>query len=80
MNSPTFNTIAAILEQDFRVPAARLQPDVALTELGLDALSQLELVLAVEDAFRLRFPSAFLDPRDGTITLHRLCELVEKSG
>ena len=31
-------------------------------------------------AFRLRFPSAFLDPRDGTITLHRLCELVEKSG
>ena len=80
MNSPTFNTIAAILEQDFHVPAARLQPDVALTELGLDALSQLELVFAVEDAFRLRIPGAVLGPDHGTITLHRLCELVEKSG
>ncbi|MGJ7509332.1 acyl carrier protein [Variovorax sp. GT1P44] len=77
MSSPTFNTIATILENDFRLPRDVLQPNVALAQLGLKPLDQLELVFAVEDAFRLRIPGATLDPRQGAITLQRLCELIE---
>ncbi|MDM0075333.1 phosphopantetheine-binding protein [Variovorax sp. J2P1-59] len=77
MNSPTFNTIATILENDFNLPRDALRPSVALDQLGLQPLDQLELVFAVEDAFRLRIPGAMLDPRHGCITLQRLCEVVE---
>lgn len=77
MSSPTFNTIATILENDFRLPREVLRPDVALAHLGLKPLDQLELVFAVEDAFRLRIPGAILDPRQGSITLRRLCQLIE---
>jgi acyl carrier protein len=77
MSSPTFNTIATILQNDFRLPRDVLQPDVALAQLGLKPLDQLELVFAVEDAFRLRIPGAMLDPRQGSITLQRLCEVIE---
>ncbi|MDM0107463.1 phosphopantetheine-binding protein [Variovorax sp. J22R24] len=77
VNSPTFNTIATILETDFHLPRDALRPNVALDQLGLQPLEQLELVFAVEDAFRLRIPGAMLDPRRGCITLQQLCEVVE---
>lgn len=77
MNTPTFNTIAAILEKDFRIPSANVHPEASLGELGLDSLALMEFVFAVEDSFRLRIPEDRLDPREAGITLQRLCEVID---
>ena len=75
--SPTFNTIADILQRDFKVEAAAIQPATTLTGLGLDSLALMEFVFAVEDAFHLRIPEERLDPREAGITLQRLCEVID---
>ena len=36
MNTPTFNTIAGILEKDFRLARERIASERTLVELGLD--------------------------------------------
>jgi len=76
LTSPTFNSIAAILEADFRVERSAISPATALSDLGLDSLALMEFVFAVEDAFHLRIPEDRLDPREAGITLQRLCEVI----
>lgn len=77
MNTPTFNTIAGILEKDFRMSRADIHPEASLGELGLDSLALMEFVFAVEDSFRLRIPEDRLDPREAGITLQKLCEVID---
>lgn len=77
MNTPTFNTIAGILEKDFRMAPERIGPERTLVELGLDSLALMEFVFAVEDAFRLRIPEDRLDPRAAGLTLGHLCEVID---
>ncbi len=77
MNTPTFNTIASILEKDFRIVRTDIHPEASLGELGLDSLALMEFVFAVEDSFRLRIPEDRLDPREAGITLRRLCEVID---
>ena len=77
MNPPTFNTIAQILEQDFRLTRGHIAPERTLVDLGLDALSLMEFVFAVEDAFRLRIPEDRLDPRAAGLTLAHLCDVID---
>lgn len=77
MNTPTFNTIAGILEKDFRMARSRIAPERTLVELGLDSLSLMEFVFAVEDAFRLRIPEDRLDPRAAGLTLAHLCDVID---
>lgn len=79
MTNVTFTTIAAILEKDFHVDRAAIEPGVVLTDLGLDSLTLMEFVFAVEDAFHLRIPEDKLDPREAGITLQRLCEVIEEA-
>ena len=79
-SSPTFNSIATILETDFRVERANISPATALSDLGLDSLALMEFVFAVEDAFHLRIPEDRLDPREAGITLQRLCEVIDAEG
>lgn len=79
-SSPTFNSIAAILEKDFKVARGAIAPDTVLTDLGLDSLALMEFVFAVEDAFHLRIPEERLDPREAGITLQRLSEVIESIG
>ncbi|QFZ82527.1 acyl carrier protein [Variovorax paradoxus] len=79
-SSPTFNSIAALLETDFRVARAEISPATALSDLGLDSLALMEFVFAVEDAFHLRIPEDRLDPREAGITLQRLCEVIDAEG
>lgn len=79
-SSPTFNSIASILETDFRVDRANISPATALSDLGLDSLVLMEFVFAVEDAFHLRIPEDRLDPREAGITLQRLCEVIDAEG
>ena len=78
MSSPTFNSISAILQNDFRLAADQITPQTALTDLGLDSLALMEFVFAVEDAFRLRIPEERLDPREAGITLDRLCSVIDE--
>ena len=75
--SPTFNSIAAILETDFRIERSAISPATALSDLGLDSLALMEFVFAVEDAFHLRIPEDRLDPREAGITLERLCDVID---
>lgn len=77
MSSPTFNSIATILETDFKVDRNAISPATVLTDLGLDSLALMEFVFAVEDAFHLRIPEDRLDPREAGITLQRLCEVID---
>lgn len=77
MPSPTFNTIADILQGEFHVAPADVRPGAALADLGLDSLALMEFVFAVEDAFHLRIPEDRLDPREAGITLQRLCEVID---
>lgn len=76
-SSPTFNSIATILETDFKVDRSAISPATVLTDLGLDSLALMEFVFAVEDAFHLRIPEDRLDPREAGITLQRLCEVID---
>jgi acyl carrier protein len=78
VNTPTFNSIAGILQADFRMARERIVPERTLVELGLDSLSLMEFVFAVEDAFRLRIPEERLDPRAAGLTLGRLCEVIDE--
>ena len=78
MPSPAFNSIAAILESDFRIAPDRIRQDATLVGLGLDSLALMEFVFAVEDAFRLRIPEDRLDPREAGLTLEQLCSVVEE--
>lgn len=79
MTNVTFNSIATLLEKDFHIDRAVIQPGAALSELGLDSLTLMEFVFAVEDAFHLRIPEDKLDPREAGITLQRLCEVIEET-
>ena len=76
-SSPVFNSIATILVKQFDVAPDTIAPGAALSELGLDSLSLMEFVFAVEDAFHLRLPEDRLDPREAGITLGHLCEAIE---
>ena len=75
----TFNTVAAVLEREFHIERARIRPDSTFGELGLDASSRRDFVLAVEDAFRLHLPAGRVDSVDAGTDLLRLCEAVAGS-
>ena len=70
------STIATLLSDKFHVPAEKIHAGAALEDLGLDSLSLMEFVFALEDAFGLRIPEDELDPRQSGITLARLHEVV----
>ncbi|MDD0811081.1 phosphopantetheine-binding protein [Curvibacter sp. RS43] len=71
-------TIAQILVDKFHLDAALIRPDAALEDLGLDSLTLMEFVFAIEDAFNLRIPEERLDPRQGGITLSHLAEVIRE--
>jgi len=71
------STIALLLSDKFHVPAENIHPEAALQDLGLDSLSLMEFVFALEDAFGLRIPEDQLDPRQSGITLTHLRDIVE---
>ena len=56
MSSATFNSIATILQTEFRLPVAQIQPQTALADLGLDSLALMEFVFAVEGTMSVRTP------------------------
>lgn len=79
MNRPTFDAVAAVLVDKFHVPPDKAQPEATLDGLGLDSLTLMEFVFAVEDRFDVRIPEDRLDPRQAGVTLERLAELLDEA-
>ncbi len=77
MNSELFKDIVGILRDKFEVDTATLRPDTTLETLGLDSLTLMEFVFAVEDQYSVRVPEDKLDPRQSGITLEHLVQLLE---
>ncbi|MEP7139424.1 MAG: acyl carrier protein [Caldimonas sp.] len=77
MNNELFDDIVRILRDKFQVTAADLRPDTTLESLGLDSLTLMEFVFAVEDQYSVRVPEDKLDPRQSGITLANLVALLD---
>ena len=56
MQRESFITIISLLTQKFNTPADNITEETELTELGLDSLTLMEFVFAVEDKFNIRIP------------------------
>jgi acyl carrier protein len=74
----TFQTISDILTSKFQVEPSLVTPETLLTELGIDSLSLMEFVFAVEDAFNLRIPEERLNPREAGIDLQKLSDVIDE--
>jgi len=79
MNPTTFNAVAEVLTTKFDVPREHIQPQSELQSLGLDSLSLMEFVFAIEDHFGLRIPEDRLDPRQAQLTVADLCRALDES-
>jgi acyl carrier protein len=77
MNIELFDEVVRILRDKFQVDAANLRPDTTLESLGLDSLTLMEFVFAVEDKYSVRVPEDKLDPRQAGITLERLVQILD---
>jgi acyl carrier protein len=77
MNIELFDEVVRILRDKFQVDAANLRPDTTLESLGLDSLTLMEFVFAVEDQYSVRVPEDKLDPRQAGITLERLVGILD---
>ena len=49
----TIERLRDMLARDFDLPAGSLTPDATLEGLGIDSLRMIEIVFAVEDAFKV---------------------------
>lgn len=59
MSTHTADRVAAVIDELFGLPADALAPDLTLQDgLQLDSLSVVELQVAIEDAFDIRFDDA----------------------
>ena len=77
MNTKIFDAVAEILLEQFQVDAPLIRPEATLDSLGLDSLTLMEFVFAVEDHFSVRIPEDQLDPRRAGITLSHLTDTLE---
>ncbi|MDE1928633.1 MAG: acyl carrier protein [Burkholderiales bacterium] len=78
MNPPTIEVVADVLQEQFHVERGLIAPEATLQSLGLDSLTLMEFVFAIEDRFDLRIPEDRLDPRQATLTLGDLCKALEE--
>ena len=78
MASSTFDDVATVLATKFHVEPGLIEPKAALKSLGLDSLSLMEFVFAIEDHFMLRIPEDRLDPRQTELTLADVCRAIDE--
>jgi acyl carrier protein len=78
MSTPTFDAIVTVLTTKFDVARERIDAAVPLQDLGLDSLSLMEFVFAIEDHFDLRIPDERLDPRQAHLTVADLCTALDE--
>ena len=49
----TMEKLRAMLANDFGIPPESLSPEATLESLGIDSLRMIEIVFAIEDAFKV---------------------------
>ena len=52
----TLQTVQTLLQANFDLAPESLQPDAKLADLAIDSLSVIEVLFAVEDAFKVVVP------------------------
>lgn len=77
MRRKTTDVIESLLTSRFHVPVDAIQPQSSLNSLGLDSLTLMELVFAIEDEFEIRIPEDRLDTSQSGLTLAELCLVVD---
>ncbi|CAN5315982.1 hypothetical protein BH23ACT9_BH23ACT9_05780 [soil metagenome] len=79
MSNQVADRVAAVIDELFGLPAEALTPEVTLQEgLQLDSLSVVELQVAIEDAFDLRFADTGTEVTD-VVTVGDLVAAVESA-
>jgi acyl carrier protein len=78
MQRESFITITSLLKQKFNTPADNISEQTELTQLGLDSLTLMEFVFAVEDKFNIRIPEEKLDPRNAGVNLGQVCDVIDE--
>jgi acyl carrier protein len=71
----TFETIHRLAAELLKLPAQLLAQTTTLEEAGLDSLTSVDLVLAIEAQFSVSIPAADLDP---VRSLHDLAVIVDR--
>ncbi len=71
----TLNQVMELIHEKFGVDPDSLKPEASLTEFGLDSLTLVELIFAIEEHFGIEIP----DTRPGDVeTLAGLAALVDQ--
>lgn len=79
MNPHTFEVVTSVLTEQFHVEPEKIDPQTPIQALGLDSLSLMEFVFAIEDRFELRIPEDRLDPRQAELTLADVCAALDEA-
>jgi acyl carrier protein len=78
MQRESFTTITELLTQKFNTPIDNITEQTELMQLGLDSLTLMEFVFAVEDKFNIRIPEEKLDPRNAGVNLAQVCDVIDE--
>jgi acyl carrier protein len=70
----TIDQLKQLIHDKFEIDMPVLQPDLPLSEYGLDSLSLAEFMFTVEDEFDIRFP----DRPENINTLAGLAALIDE--
>jgi acyl carrier protein len=68
--------LTAMLERDFGIPKAALEPNATLESLDIDSLRLIEIVFAVEEQFKVTMPQDQGEIRARVKTLGDLAALI----
>ncbi|MFG1950397.1 acyl carrier protein [Micromonospora sp. NPDC048830] len=69
---PTFEQLAAIVEDKVGLPPRRIQPDTVLSEVDIDSLSLIEVSLALEKQYGVHLETEDVDTALTARDLHDL--------
>ena len=78
MQRESFITITRLLTDKFNTPVDTITEQTELLELGVDSLTLMEFVFAVEDKFNIRIPEEKLDPRNAGVNLAQVCDVIDE--
>ena len=76
--SSTFNTLQAIIVDQYGIDSKLIQPNASLTDLGMDSLTLMEFIFSAEDAFHLRIPEERLGESLSELTLQNVCDAIDQ--
>ena len=74
----TLQSVQALLKANFDLAPETLQPEAKLADLAIDSLAVIEVLFAVEDAFKVTVPSEPAALQNQITTVGDLVAYVEK--